>query len=134
MELVKKAAYIKGLVEGLKLDENSDEGKVLKAMSELLEELAGQVEDVTAAFNDAVDTIDEINCDLTDLEDAVYGNEDDDIDDGDELYECVCPSCGDTIRLNEKLLAQGEITCPGCGEVLEFDFDESEFEEEDTQG
>ena len=125
MELVKKAAYIKGLMEGLKLEESSDEGKVLKAMSELLEEMAAQVEDLTVAFNDTVDTLDDINCDLTDLEEFVYGDSEEDAE-GESVYECICPTCGDSIRLTEALLADGEITCSGCGEKLEFDYDDEE--------
>ena len=31
-----KAAYLKGLIDGLGIDENTKEGKVIKAMSELL--------------------------------------------------------------------------------------------------
>ena len=32
-----KAAYLKGLIDGLGIDENTKEGKVIKAMSELLD-------------------------------------------------------------------------------------------------
>lgn len=139
MELSKKAAYIKGLIEGLKLEENSDQGKVLKAMSDLLEEMAAHIEEMTLAFNEAVDTIDDINSDLTDLEREVYGedfeddfDEDGEFDEGEAIYECVCPTCGDTIRLSDTLLADGEITCPGCGEVLEFDYSEDDIEDPDS--
>ena len=34
-----KAAYLKGLIDGLGIDENTKEGKVIKAMSELLSEM-----------------------------------------------------------------------------------------------
>ena len=49
-----KAAYLKGLIDGLGIDENTKEGKVIKAMSELLSEMAETVdsidEDVTPRF------------------------------------------------------------------------------------
>ena len=49
-----KAAYLKGLIDGLGIDENTKEGKVIKAMSELLSEMAETVdsidEDVTHAY------------------------------------------------------------------------------------
>ena len=54
-------------------------------------------------------------------------DEDDDEDD-DELYEVVCPCCGDTICLNEGMLEEGSMNCPGCNELLEFDFDEEDEE------
>ncbi|MFQ6828686.1 MAG: hypothetical protein ACLRSY_02940 [Acutalibacter sp.] len=40
----------------------------------------------------------------------------------------TCPSCGDTIQLNDEMLKSGSIVCPGCGETLEFDFDDDEEE------
>ena len=50
-----KAAYLKGLIDGLGIDENTKEGKVIKAMSELLSEMAETVdsidEDVTHAYD-----------------------------------------------------------------------------------
>ena len=36
MELAEKAAYLKGLIEGLGVDESTKEGRIIKAMSELL--------------------------------------------------------------------------------------------------
>ena len=43
----------------------------------------------------------------------------------------TCPSCGDTIELNDAMLEEGSIVCPGCGETLEFDFDDDEEEPEE---
>ena len=39
-----KAAYLKGLIDGLGIDESTKEGKVIKAMSELLSEMAEAVD------------------------------------------------------------------------------------------
>ena len=38
MDICEKIAYIKGLAEGLKLDENTNEGKILAAVIDLLGE------------------------------------------------------------------------------------------------
>ena len=50
-----KAAYLRGLIEGLGIDETTKEGKVIKAMSELLCEMAQAIdgidEDVTQAYD-----------------------------------------------------------------------------------
>ena len=46
MNLTEKVAYIKGLMEGMKLDESKDEIKVLHAMADLLEDLALTVSDL----------------------------------------------------------------------------------------
>lgn len=140
MELSNKAAYIKGLIDGLKIDDSTPEGKVIIAMAELLEEMSGTVEDIAAEVDETVDVIDGLHEDLSDLEDVVFSDyedtydNDEDYDDDEpldeELYECVCPTCGDTICLSEELIANGSIDCPNCGESLEFDFSDIEEEEE----
>ena len=43
-----------------------------------------------------------------------------------------CPSCNETIVLCESDLDLGEITCPSCGEKLEFEFDEDEEEDDEA--
>ena len=137
MELSNKAAYIKGLMEGMKIDESTDQGKVLKAMAELMEEMAKAIEDVTVLADETVDVVDSISDDLSDLEDdfyeEFYGDEDDDDDDDvfddDTLYECVCPSCGETIVMDDKMVENGSIDCSNCGESLEFDFSDDDTEE-----
>ena len=50
MSLVKKAAYIKGLAEGLGVDESTNEGKIIKLLIEAVEELADAVEDLEIAM------------------------------------------------------------------------------------
>lgn len=76
--------------------------------------------------------------DLGDLEDIVYDEDDDDDayyscdddfddddfddDDDETLYETVCPSCNNVIALSESILEKGEMPCPCCGEMLEFDY------------
>ncbi|EGC02552.1 MULTISPECIES: CD1247 N-terminal domain-containing protein [Ruminococcus] len=135
MELSNKAAYIKGLMEGMKIDESTDQGKVLKAMAELMEEMAKAIEDVTVLADETVDVVDSLSDDLSDLEDDFYEeyyddeDDDDDVFDDDTLYECVCPSCGETIVMDDKMVENGSIECPNCGESLEFDFSDDDTEE-----
>ena len=131
MNLTEKAAYIKGLVEGLNLDESTKEGKVIKAIVDLLDDITlsvSDLEDSVAEIGEQVDAIDE---DLEELEDDYYSFDEDDED--EDLYEVVCPSCGDTICLDEDMLEHGSIECPNCGETLEFDLDECECEECTTE-
>ena len=129
MELSNKASYLLGLIEGLGIDENTKEGKVIKAMADLLKEMAESVEDLAVEVDEAVELIDTLDQDLGDVEEEVFGIEDDDDDEDDESdfdgvqYECRCPTCGDTIYLDESLVEEGSIDCPNCGEKLEFDYD-----------
>ena len=142
MELTNKAAYIKGLIDGMKIDDSTDQGRVLKAMAELLSEMAGDLEAVSEEVSETVELVDILDRDLSDVEAVLFGDEEDadfyddeDYDDEDfeevTTYECECPSCGDRIRLDESILADGSIDCPNCGEKLEFDFSEVEEPLED---
>ena len=40
MTVTEKVAYLKGLAEGMAIDENSKEGKLLKAITDVLADLA----------------------------------------------------------------------------------------------
>lgn len=141
MELSKKVAYLKGLMEGLKIDDSTNEGKILTIMADILDEMSATVEDIAEEVDETVELVDTLDEDLGEIEDLIYGDDDDDDcccdddydddDDDDAMYECVCPNCGDTIMLGENIIADGSIECPNCGENLEFDF--SEIEDEDNE-
>ena len=134
-----KAAYLKGLIDGLGIDENTKEGKVIKAMSELLGELAEAVdgidEDVTRAYdqiNDLSDELEDLEADLYEEEDEDGESEDaedEDTDDDDDakdddiasepFYEVACPNCGETVYVSEDDLDAGEANCAHCGVTFE---------------
>ena len=135
MNLSERIAYIRGLAEGLGLDNDKDEVKVINAIIDLLEDMAYDVQDMEDIVDDVCDQVDEIDEDLSELEEEFYGCDDDcccdddeDFDDDDVYYEVTCGKCGETITVDEDILLEGEITCPNCGELLEFDFTELEDE------
>lgn len=145
MKLTEKVSYLKGLMDGLDVNESTKEGKVLLYMAGILEEMAESVTGIQDEIDEITELVDILDQDLGDVEDALCEDDDDcecdcdcddyddeelDMDD-DELYEVTCPSCGDTICLNEEMLEEGSMECPNCGENLEFDFDAEDFEESD---
>ena len=71
-----------------------------------------------------------------DLDDDEDEDEEYDFDeDDDELYEITCPSCHDSILIDEGMLEEGSINCPNCNELLEFDYDNlviEDFESAET--
>jgi len=125
-----KLSYLKGLIEGLCLDQTKKDTKVINNLIGLLEDIVAgvsQLEENTARMQKQIDAVD---IDLGELEKDLY--EEDDCccapakkkSDPDELYyEVTCPNCGDTISLDDSLISKGEIDCPNCGEKLEFDLD-----------
>ena len=131
------------MVDGLGIDDSTPTGKVLLAMNDLLTELSEKVDAIDADIDDVVDfcnTLDEdmdaLEEEVSEIEDDLYGDDEDDEDEcdedcccddcGDDCYEVVCPTCGDTIELTEEMVNEGSIECPNCGENLEFDLEEVE--------
>lgn len=153
MTLSEKSAYLKGLMEGLKLNTESNEGKMIAAIVDLLGDVTkrvGDIEETTIAISDELDEIEE---DLDAIEDYILDDEDeedwddedwDEEDDTDELdeeseegfefgdedttiYEVEC-ACGEVIDFDEETLEKGSIVCPNCGETLEFSLEDDEEE------
>ena len=152
MTLSEKSAYLKGLMEGMKLSTETDEGKMIAAIVELLGDVTktlGDVQETTIAISDELD---EIEDDLDAIEDFIMSMDEDDFDDeefedddedfdfedleegfdfGDEettIYEVTC-ACGEVIAFDEETLEEGSIVCENCGEHLEFSFDDEDVEE-----
>ena len=153
MTISEKSAYLKGLMDGMKLNTESDEGKMIAAIVDLLGDVTRKItdiEDTTIAISDELDEIEE---DLDAIEDFImdddddYDDEDDDEYDDDEwdddedyeegfdfgdedstIYEVQC-ACGEVINFDEETLEAGSIVCPNCGETLEFSLEDDEDEE-----
>lgn len=133
MNITEKVSYIKGLAEGLKLEETSKEGKILLQMLDLLTDMAYQIEDIDSDLNDIADVVGDLDEAVLDIEDELYGDEDDEecdcgCCDDEDLYEITCPKCENSITVDFDVIAAGGILCPNCGEPLEFDL--SGLEEE----
>ena len=86
MELKEKAAYLKGLAEGLNYDKTTAEGQLINALIELCGALAKEIEETKEDVNYMSEYIEEIDQDLGDVEEYLYGDEDDDEFD-DEDFE-----------------------------------------------
>ena len=124
MTVTEKVAYLKGLVEGLGIDEGTKEGRIIKAIVDVLDDMALTVADMEDGMNEISEQVDAIDEDLEDLEKDFYGDEDEDDEDEDDTdyYEVTCPKCGEKVYLDDELLSDGKMNCPNCGEQLEFDF------------
>jgi len=148
MTISEKSAYLKGLMDGLKLDTEKDEGKMIAAIVDLLGDMAKRITDIEETTIAISDELDEIEEDLDAIEDFIMDEEDEDYEDeddfedwddededleegfdfGDEdsiIYEVEC-ACGEIINFDEEILEQGSMKCPNCGELLEFSLEEGE--------
>ena len=150
MTISEKAAYLKGLMDGLKLDTETAEGKMISAIVDLMGDVTRRLADVEETTIAISDELDEIEEDLDAIEDYIldeeddedYDDEDDWFDDedfededceegfdfGDEdsiIYEVEC-ACGEVINFDEDTLEAGSMKCPNCGELLEFTTEDEE--------
>ena len=77
--LEKKVGYLKGLMDGAKLDPKSENGKLLCAMFDVMNELSDRVRSMDEMLDELNDYVESIDDDLADLE----GDFPDDFDDED---------------------------------------------------
>ena len=151
MNISEKAAYLKGLMDGLKLATDSSAGKMISAIVDLLGDLTKTVSDVEETTIAISDELDEIEEDLDAIEDYILDEDEDDEDEdyeddfddededeegfdfGDEdttVYEVEGPSCGNILAFDEETLEKGSIICDECGEKLEFTADDEDDDQE----
>ena len=153
MTISEKAAYLKGLMDGLKLDTEKAEGQMISAIVDLLGDVTKRLTDVEETTIAISDELDEIEEDLDAIEDYIldedededddweFDDEDEDWDEDDDfeegfdygdpdstIYEVEC-ACGELINFDEDTLEEGSIICPNCGETLEFSLEDDEDEE-----
>ena len=130
MGISEKVAYLKGLMEGMNLSADSNEGKLFRAIVDVLDEIALEVEDLTDEVMELGDGLDVISDDLSDVEDVLFDEDDfddyddedeDDEDDEEECYATTCPECEEEIFFDDSVLEDGKVECPNCGATLEFD-------------
>ncbi len=166
MNLSERASYIKGLAEGLEIDRESKEGKLIAALIELTGEMAQELAKVRKDIDEIDDDLDYLNDYVEELDDDLesvenfldgedYDEEDDEDDydfddeeeddeddlldedcdgncegchgcDGEEYYEIVCPSCGETVCFDQELDPEN-LVCPACGEKFGCIVDEDDY-------
>lgn len=140
MEITEKVAYLKGLAEGMELDTEKKEGKLLAAIIDVLDDMALEIEDLKDAQEELGDGLDAVSDDLEDVEDVVFGEDEDEDeyeydepDEDEDCYATTCPTCEETIYFDESVLEDGQVICPNCGEKLEFDLTGMEDDTQEPQ-
>lgn len=136
MTLTEKAAYLRGLYDGLGLKESEGaEARLLSAVIDVVEELAGHVTENEESITTLADQMDELNETVDGISELLSEglealDEDEDGEDEVEL-EVECPKCAAPIVIDEEALSGGEVTCAACGQRFSIDVG---YEDEDTEG
>ena len=114
--IISKVFYLKGLVDGLKIDKSTNEGKVIMEIVDVLKSIAEEIENISEDHKDMRSYIDSMNKDLAVLQDNLY---DDDYetykDEGENFTGIQCPNCNDMVYVDKDILERRkELTCPNC--------------------
>jgi len=146
--LKEKVAYLKGLAEGMQISDATNEGKLLKAIIDVLDDFAIVVDDIDDTQMELIEEMDELDEDLAEVEKIVYGedyyeevDEDDEEDEEEDepSSEFECPHCGEVIVLEEAFINKDAILCPHCKKEIEIEWateceDCIDSEDEDENG
>ena len=129
MEISEKVAYLKGLAEGLNLDTDSKEGKLIAAIIDVLDDMAEKFAEIDDELCDVEDGLDAVSDDLSDVEETLYFA----LDDDEDCFVTTCPECEEEVYFDESVLEDGEVVCPNCGAKLEFDLSDLAAAAEDSE-
>ena len=150
MNLTEKAAYIKGLADGLDYNKETAEGKLIAALIDMVDEMANQIALLDETVLELNDYIEEIDEDLGEVEEYLYDEDEYDCDCGcdcddcdcdcddcecdcdEDYFEVECPACGRTICFDESIDPE-ELICPACNEKFACLIDEEELQKADEE-
>lgn len=145
--LLSRVSYLRGLADGLSLDE-SKEKRLLLEIIDVLQEMAEAIDDLRAFSEATQEYVESIDEDLGQLEQDFYDSEDDydedyeedfdddfeddydeDFDEEDEyndldedLIEIECPKCHEVIFIDEDLVdEEGKAQCPNCNAEIKVE-------------
>ena len=91
-------SYLKGLIDGLNVDPDSDYGRIFEGIVNVLDEINDSVDDIMEYQDELADQVDMIDEDLASVEEELMGDE--------EFFDTDRP-----------------VTCPSCGNEFDIDFD-----------
>ena len=134
MTTSEKVAYLKGFADGLGLDKENKQDKLIAAIIDVLDTVAQDLDELEETTMDLGAEIDAISDDLADVEAAVY-EDDEDYEDGeddgyydDDDYAGEMDSCCGGHHHEGGRCCHGhgnfyEVTCPACNNTITIDED-----------
>lgn len=149
--LRERVAYLKGLFEGMQMSELTNEGKLLRAIIDVMDDMALAIEDLESIQEQQCEQIDDLEQDLCEIESNIfdyrteseYGKEDKydteheclecglqcdsqcDAECEHEIYMVECPYCFEIIELEKEMFINEEVStveCPKCHESVDVEW------------
>jgi DNA-directed RNA polymerase subunit RPC12/RpoP len=124
--MLEKVAYIKGLLQGMKLNDEDPYKELFVNIVDVLEDMAAAIADAEDNIIELDEYIQEIDEDLDAVECFLDEELDEEYEDEDDYYSIVCPTCNEEFSVDDEVAELGKINCPNCGESLEFDLSDLE--------
>ena len=128
-----KVAYLEGLMEGMKISPDTNEGKLFAEILSVLADIGESIEEIEDAQDELFDAVYDLEDDVDELFGCDGNCEDCDGCDDDEEFVITCPSCGESFYVYEDdLLSEDPVECPSCGQEIELEIEcDCEKDEED---
>lgn len=135
MTISEKVAYLKGLADGLNIDtEKSKEGKLITSILDVLQDMSMSIEDLEDTTGTLGEAMDAVSDDLADVEEFLFGDEDEDEeddeddeeDDDEDFFQVECPNCQEELVIDQDVLDAGYIECPNCHQKFSLELSNDE--------
>lgn len=136
-----RVSYLRGLADGMGLDKEQKENKLILEMISVMDDMAQMITEVDEDVEEVSEFVDELSTDFADLEEILFGDEDDedgcgcgcghdhdDDDDEDDEFEVFgdfeeddelafdCPHCGQSVMIKAADIDFDESpVCKACG-------------------
>jgi len=123
--ITERTAYLRGLAEGLNLDKEKAENKLLLEMLNVMDEMAQQFAETNEDLDELSEYVEDMDADLAEVEELLFEEEEDCDCDCDDC-DCDCDDCDCDCDCDQEL----SFDCPNCGKTVmikasDIDFDES---------
>ncbi|MCR4434255.1 MAG: CPXCG motif-containing cysteine-rich protein [Clostridiales bacterium] len=122
--LKERVSYLKGLAEGLQISDTTNEGKLIKALIDVMDDFAIAVDDLEELHDQMSEQLDSIDEGLAEVERAVFDDEEDEDEEDEEdgFIEIECPHCHEDIHISADMMDEEKNTveCPNCHETIEL--------------
>lgn len=119
-----RTSYLRGLAEGLNIDKEKAENKLMLEMLNVMDEMAQKIQELDTDLDELDEYVAAMESDLSDVEDLLFsdGEGDDaeeDFDEEDEEIAVTCPHCGKEFTIEtDDVNFEDDVLCPACGKSI----------------
>ncbi|HHW48566.1 MAG TPA: hypothetical protein GXX14_08120 [Clostridiaceae bacterium] len=123
--LRERVSYLRGLAEGMQISDATNEGKLLKAIIDVMDDIALAVEDVEEVQEQMGEQIETLDEDLAEVESVLFDDDYDEYDnEGCYATNVECPYCEEPMDISEDMINdENMVECPNCHKEFEIEWD-----------